>query len=342
MVHAFAMVSAVVPSLLLLWYFHSRDTFPEPGRIVWKTFAFGALAILPVLVVALPVSFVVQALGAPPPAVGFLKAFFTAAIPEEAFKFLVLYAYVRKLSEFDEPMDGLVYGVAASLGFATLENILYCSQGGPGLAVMRALTAVPVHAGCGAVMGYYFGRAHFEPSRRAALYLRAFLFPMLLHGLYDWPILTLAAASTEGRQPPAPIVFLYVLTALVLVGIIVIWAIRIGLRARREQEERGIPMPQLAPVPAPPEPATILPGPKPESVRSIAGGVLLLLMGGLFASVGGFFLLGFLLLSVQGPMPAGGLGPFLLAVALVGVLPLFLGLIFFRKGIRRLNRPRAA
>ena len=31
--------------------------------------------------------------------------------------------YILREKEFNEPMDGIVYGVTASLGFATLENI---------------------------------------------------------------------------------------------------------------------------------------------------------------------------------------------------------------------------
>ena len=33
--------SAVTPSLLLLWYFHSRDHHPEPRGVLLATFLFG-------------------------------------------------------------------------------------------------------------------------------------------------------------------------------------------------------------------------------------------------------------------------------------------------------------
>ena len=36
-----------------------------------------------------------------------------------------MYYAVYKMKDFNEPMDGIVYGVCASLGFATLENIYY-------------------------------------------------------------------------------------------------------------------------------------------------------------------------------------------------------------------------
>jgi RsiW-degrading membrane proteinase PrsW (M82 family) len=66
-----------------------------------------------------------------------LIAFFGAAIPEELFKFTVIFFCCRRLNDFNEPMDGIVYGVTTLLGFATLENVLYVFDGGIGLAVMR-------------------------------------------------------------------------------------------------------------------------------------------------------------------------------------------------------------
>jgi RsiW-degrading membrane proteinase PrsW (M82 family) len=95
--------------------------------------------------------------------------FFGAAIPEKLFKFAVLFFYCRRLTDFDEPMDGIVYGVTASLGFATLENVLYVLNGGIGHAIMRAFTAVSGHALFGAVMGSYFGLSHLTPGRRRLL-----------------------------------------------------------------------------------------------------------------------------------------------------------------------------
>ena len=32
---------------------------------------------------------------------------------------------IYKMKDFNEPIDGIVYGVTVSLGFATLENIYY-------------------------------------------------------------------------------------------------------------------------------------------------------------------------------------------------------------------------
>ena len=67
------------------------------------------------------------------------------------------------MKEFDEPTDGMVYGVVVSLGFATLENIYYVyvlkdyfETTSMTLAVVRSFSAIPAHALFGAFMGYNF------------------------------------------------------------------------------------------------------------------------------------------------------------------------------------------
>ena len=62
-------------------------------------------------------------------------------------------------------MDAIVYGTLISLGFATFENLqyVYYSGGSPDLiAIIRAFTAIPLHACCGIIMGYYFGLYIFK------------------------------------------------------------------------------------------------------------------------------------------------------------------------------------
>ena len=191
---AIALILAILPSALILRYFLKRDAFPEPRGAIAKTFAWGVASIIPAVILALILISIVPGVSAGDTGGAFVRAaviaFFGAAIPEELFKFAVLFFYCRRLSDFDEPMDGIVYGVTASLGFATLENVLYVFDGGIGIAIMRGFTAVPGHALFGAIMGFYFGLAHFLPGRRR-LYWAAYLLPVLLHGLYNTPLLAL-------------------------------------------------------------------------------------------------------------------------------------------------------
>lgn len=179
--------SAVVPSLLLFWYVYARDKRPEPHGLLLRTFILGAVICLPVV----PTARYLMSLGEELAATGtwgsaLVRAFLGAAIPEEVFKFLVLYGYVWRKPAFDEPLDGVVYGATASLGFATLENILYVGEGGFAVAVLRALTAVPGHAFTGVVMGAFVGRAKLAPEgQRLGLLAAGLGWATLLHGAYD-------------------------------------------------------------------------------------------------------------------------------------------------------------
>jgi RsiW-degrading membrane proteinase PrsW (M82 family) len=190
--------SALVPTFLLLWYFYSRDEHPEPRGVVFMTFLLGTFIPIPVIPLELVMDAMLSGVH------GFwskalTRAFFGAAIPEEVFKFLVLRHYAMKQSAFDEPMDGIVYGATASLGFAALENLLYVGQGGLGVAMMRALSAVPFHAFNGVIMGAYAGRSWgAEPSQRSGLLARGLLYAILLHGAYDGFLMTESGYSALG------------------------------------------------------------------------------------------------------------------------------------------------
>lgn len=178
--------SAVVPSLLLLWYIYARDKNPEPRGLLIRTFLWGAFICVPVVPVAMALEGMGQGFTGDMWSDALVKAFLGAAIPEEFFKFLVLRWYVWRKSHFDEPLDGVVYGATASLGFATLENILYVGSGGLETAVLRAVTAVPCHAFAGVVMGAFLGRARFaEGGQRSALMWMGLGSAILLHGAYD-------------------------------------------------------------------------------------------------------------------------------------------------------------
>jgi protease PrsW len=122
-------------------------------------------------------------------------AFVLAGVVEESAKWVMLFAAVYGWREFDEPLDGLIYGVAIALGFAALENLLYLSSHGLDIAWKRAIFAVPAHALFGGCMGYYAGRAKFAVvgegrARRFWLSLvLSLLVPVAFHGAYNFSLL---------------------------------------------------------------------------------------------------------------------------------------------------------
>ena len=166
------LLAALLPAALLMAYFIKKDRFPEPTHLLVKTFLFGLLITVPIVVLEFALSGVIIPLSASWWA-PFLNAFLVAGFSEELFKFLVLHLYCARKRDFDEPMDAVVYSVVVSLGFACLENVLYVMQGGMLAAALRAVTAVPVHASLGALMGYYYAKQRFGPLGYARLWSKA-------------------------------------------------------------------------------------------------------------------------------------------------------------------------
>jgi RsiW-degrading membrane proteinase PrsW (M82 family) len=241
---ALSALAAVVPALLLLWYFYKRDVYPEPRRVVLTTFLLGVGSVVPILLVAVPLDYWYKGASlaaaetgtglANPLLYSLFMAFISAALIEEAFKFLVVISYSARDPAFDEPMDGIVYGATASLGFAMLENILYVLSFGWQVAILRAFTAVPGHAALGAIAGYYIGQAKFGKVRHGML-VRGFLYVWLLHGLYDFPLLYLGRLEEVGMPASDNTSVLLVGMALAVFLFEVIWALILVRRLRAEQ-----------------------------------------------------------------------------------------------------------
>lgn len=198
-------VCAVVPVFLILRWVDRQDLRPEPRRVVWTTFLLGALAAAPVCLAELGADALFAELLAPLrlPTVAHtaVTALLGVALPEELAKFAVLALYARRHRAFDEPMDGFVYGAAAALGFACVENVLYVANGGFGTAVVRGLLSVPGHAFDGMLMGALLGAGLVRPRHRARYAALALALPTLCHALYDLPLLMGVTPLVTGVAP---------------------------------------------------------------------------------------------------------------------------------------------
>jgi RsiW-degrading membrane proteinase PrsW (M82 family) len=187
---------ALAPVVFLFWYFNHRDKYePEPKRKILKIFALGALMVIPAaLVETLLINLAGKIAGG---LINILIVSFLIIAPiEELLKFAAVRRWIYRSLEFNEVMDGIVYTVSASLGFAALENILYVLPLGLSTGIARAFLAVPGHACFGALMGYYIGKAKFNPSKEFLFTARGIIFAILCHGLYDFLLLTKSSFSS--------------------------------------------------------------------------------------------------------------------------------------------------
>ena len=183
------LIFSLSPVFIILTYIYFRDKYEkEPIGLLIKSLIAGGLIVIPVMFVESGLSLFTPETGALSEA-GY-TAFVVAGFTEELFKFLALYALIWRNPDFNEKFDGIVYAVFISLGFAAVENVMYVASGGVGVALTRSLTAIPAHALFGITMGYFFGIAHMDPLKRTSYLRKAFLIPFLLHGIYDFIILS--------------------------------------------------------------------------------------------------------------------------------------------------------
>lgn len=202
---ALTLVVAAAPSVLLLTYFYLRDRFErEPLGHLALAYALGIYAMLSAhgLTSLAEDAFTPDWLQRGGELAKIFDAFVLSGLLEELSKGVLLIVAIYHWRELDEPLDGVIYGVALSLGFATLENALYLTRLGLGAAWARAVFAVPAHALFGGAMGYYAGRLKFAPRPspgattppRRARWKDAVLcltVPTAFHGCYDYALLHL-------------------------------------------------------------------------------------------------------------------------------------------------------
>jgi RsiW-degrading membrane proteinase PrsW (M82 family) len=176
------LVLAIAPSAFLIWFFYHSDKYKhESTRLLLVTFSLGALSIIPASLLEFELTRVLAR--GPDILSTFIYFLLGVGLVEESLKFLSVRIYAFRSIHFDEPMDGIVLGVAAALGFATVENIGYVFQFGIETAIVRGFLSVPGHALWGAIMGFYLGEAKVKND--SSLALRGLVIAIFLHALFD-------------------------------------------------------------------------------------------------------------------------------------------------------------
>jgi protease PrsW len=179
------LAAAIAPGIALLAYFYLKDRYEsEPIHTVIRMFILGALLVFPTMVLqrAFVVGFGENS---------FLYSFVYSSFLEEFLKWFLVFFVIYKHQEFNEPYDGIVYATAVSLGFATLENVIYSLLFTPSVSslLMRAFLPVSGHALFGVMMGYHLGKAKFaRQNERKQLAVSLYL-PVFYHGVFDYIVL---------------------------------------------------------------------------------------------------------------------------------------------------------
>src|SRR5580692_4116189 len=195
--------AAVAPALLILWLVVAADERPGPPAKVWTAFFLGAASISLLGLIRTPF---VAMLSAPenPWVAQALHSLFGVALPEESVKILVIALVSVWRRPFTDPMDTVVYGAAAGLGFAAYENLAYLVQHADmwqSLAALRSILTVPFHGALGIIAGAYLAIArsgtalgahrHNRDWARITSRILVLAGPVGLHAAFDFPLLTL-------------------------------------------------------------------------------------------------------------------------------------------------------
>jgi protease PrsW len=238
--------AAVAPALLILWLVVAAGERPGPPLKIWTAFGLGAASILLLGIVRAPF---VNLFGAPadPWLAQAQHAVFGVALPEEIVKILVIAAVSLRRRPFADPMDTVVYGAAAGLGFAAYENLAYLVQHADmwrSLAALRSVLTVPFHGALGVIAGAYLAIARSGTAlgahrfhrdwARISSYVLMVAGPVALHAGFDFPLLMLQ--KDPGLDPSAR---LWLGLASILIGFSSIgFAIRLVRRVARHHAPR--------------------------------------------------------------------------------------------------------
>jgi RsiW-degrading membrane proteinase PrsW (M82 family) len=197
------MALAIIPGLLIIIYVYRKDKVEkEPAGLIMRIIFFGVLSCFAAAFLEQLESQYLPQYPKGSVEYALITSFCMAAFVEEIVKFIAMKLGSWNYSGFNYRFDGIVYGVSSAVGFAIYENINYVAMYGFQTAIVRAFTAIPLHAFCGVFMGVFYSyskKASILGNNGAKIgyTLLSLLVPMLIHGTYD----TFAFLGERGTMP---------------------------------------------------------------------------------------------------------------------------------------------
>ncbi len=186
-------ILAIIPSIILFFIVWKYDTIEkEPIGLLMKLIGAGALTLVSAEVIGLLgeklLKFILK--DSSSLLYIFIFSFVLIGLVEELGKFVVLKLITWKNKEFNYTFDAIVYAAMVSLGFATVENIIYVILHGSGASLFRVIFSVPGHMIYAVFMGYFYGLARLHKSEgndgKAMISLiSALVVPTAIHGFYQ-------------------------------------------------------------------------------------------------------------------------------------------------------------
>lgn len=222
------LVLAIVPAVLWLGLFYAQDRLePEPHHYVVGLFLLGALlggaVEQPLLREVLQVQqWSATGLFTELIANIFVHGLITAALVYAAVRFTVL-----PTPEFDERVDGIIYGTSVALGLGIAANLSYLFDNGTvsiGVGTMQVIVTSLAYATFGALVGYFLGLV--KPGNAPPWYAGVgVLVTAVIHGLYLYVAGLFGSATSGFSYNPWPPLISTTIFAVVVFAV-VFWLIR--------------------------------------------------------------------------------------------------------------------
>ena len=218
MIYIIFIIFGLLPSIIWLLFYLRKDAHPESNKMVLKIFFYGMVAAILAALVEIGASGALVFLAGPiaETFIFFLfYEFIVIALVEECSKFLIVKQKVVNHSEFDEPVDTMLYMVIVALGFAAFENtlVLFSSLYPPSgiiiagintiikdtilISSLRFLGATFLHALASGVVGYFLALSFLNSKKRIGLILKGLGLAALLHGLFNISIIVIEKGAVE-------------------------------------------------------------------------------------------------------------------------------------------------
>ena len=223
------LLAAVLPALVYVSLLYWADYYEkEPTRLLVSTFLWGALPAL-VLAVIMRIFYRLPPGLFSPNATRALWVILLSPLTEEILKGVaVVYVAFRYRREFDNVLDGIIYGAMVGVGFAMTGNIIsfigsFLTRGFAGLGstifiegVLYSLDNALYSAIFGAGMGFY--RLSQDRQRRYAVAIGAFALAVVTHGLHNTLI--------QNAVDMSPMIVLLSWSGLSVLVIAMAWSLR--------------------------------------------------------------------------------------------------------------------
>lgn len=204
-------ILAILP-VIIFYLIYSRYFFYKPELLKHiEAFMYG-VSIAIVLMLAAP--YILEFL---PFNSSYLVAFLNAAFFEKVLTLIAIVLIFKNFPNFTIS-EAVLSSIMVALGFSTVENIFYSSKFGESVILVRMLFTVPLHISTTGMIGYYLGIRQLTNSSiaRKVLLLKAFLIPIVFHGVFD--LLLLSSNMYSFIAVPLLLIFIGILEIMLTYG----------------------------------------------------------------------------------------------------------------------------